>query len=148
MPIYAECGGLMYLGQGLIYQDKHYPMVGVLPVTTRLCERPQGLGYIEATVTAENPYHPLGSVIRGHEFHYSRCIVNDDADPVFCLRIEKGNSCMGSERDGMVAGNVFASYLHLFALGEPHWAVRFVQAADRYRNNNLSSPHGSRIPET
>jgi cobyrinic acid a,c-diamide synthase len=139
MPIYAECGGLMYLGRALVYKGRQYPMAGVLPVTTHLCDRPQGLGYIEAIVTAENPYHPLGSVIRGHEFHYSRCVVHDDANPVFCLKIEKGHGAMGSENDGLIAGNVFASYLHLFALGEPHWAIRFVQAADRYRNHVPSS---------
>ncbi len=133
MPIYAECGGLMYLGRGLVYKDNLYPMAGVLPVTTCLCAKPQGLGYVEATVTAENPYHPLGSVIRGHEFHYSKCVVHEDAPHVYCLEIRKEYGGMVSERDGFLAGNVFAAYLHLFALGEPHWAVRFVQAADRFR---------------
>ncbi len=133
MPIYAECGGLMYLGRGLVYKDNLYPMADVLPVTTCLCARPQGLGYVEATVTAENPYHPLGSVIRGHEFHYSKCVVHDDAPHVYCLEIRKEYGGMVSERDGFLAGNVFAAYLHLFALGEPHWAIRFVQAADRFR---------------
>jgi cobyrinic acid a,c-diamide synthase len=140
MPIYAECGGLMYLGRSLVYNETLYPMAGVLPITTSLCERPQGLGYIEATVTAENPYHPRGAVIRGHEFHYSRCTVHDDAHPLFCLKTEKGHGAMGSDRDGLLAGNVFASYLHLFALGEPHWAIRFVQAADRYRRRSGVKP--------
>ncbi|RJQ86522.1 MAG: cobyrinate a,c-diamide synthase [Desulfobacteraceae bacterium] len=138
LPIYAECGGLMYLGRSLIYKDNRFPMADVLPLTTELCERPQGLGYIEATVTAENPYHPLGAIIRGHEFHYSKCIVHDDAPPLYCLKINKGYDAMGSDRDGLLAGNVFASYLHLFALGEPHWAFRFVQAADRFRSARRS----------
>jgi cobyrinic acid a,c-diamide synthase len=143
MPIYAECGGLMYLGRSLVYQDHLYPMADVLPVTTRLCDRPQGLGYLEATVTAENPYHPLGSVIRGHEFHYSECIIDSDAKPVYCLRIAKGYGGMGSDRDGLIVGKVFASYLHLFALGEPHWAVRFVQAADRFRRSGAQRHENS-----
>jgi cobyrinic acid a,c-diamide synthase len=139
LPIYAECGGLMYLGRALIYKGTPFPMAGVLPLTTELCERPQGLGYIEATVTSENPYHPLGAIIRGHEFHYSKCIVHDDTPPRYCLTINKGYDGMGSDRDGILADNVFASYLHLFALGEPHWAIRFVQAADRFRRGRAST---------
>ena len=133
MPVYAECGGLMFLARNLIYKGNTYPMADVLPVTTEICERPQGLGYIDAAVIKENPYHPSGSIIRGHEFHYSRCFVHDDANPVFCLTVNKGFNGKISDRDGLLSGNVFASYLHLFALGEPHWAGRFVMAAERYR---------------
>jgi cobyrinic acid a,c-diamide synthase len=141
MPIYAECGGLMYLGRDLVYKGNAYPMADVFPITTRLCERPQGLGYIEAAVAVENPYHPLGARIRGHEFHYSQCIVHDEPPPLFCLQIDKTYGAMGSQRDGLLTKSVFASYLHLFALGEPHWAVRFVQAANRFRNAGLNAIH-------
>ncbi len=134
LPIYAECGGFMVLSRSLVYQGAEYPMTGVFPVSTHLCERPQGLGYIDATVTEENPYHPAGSVIRGHEFHYSKCVVDAGAQPAFGLQMARGEG-MGADRDGLVYKNVFASYTHLFALGEPHWAVNLVQAARRRRQS-------------
>ena len=71
-PIYAECGGLMYLGEQLILEGKSYPMVGILPVAFDFFKRPQGHGYTIIKVEGENPYYEVGSEIRGHEFHYSR----------------------------------------------------------------------------
>ncbi len=134
LPIYAECGGFMILSRSLVYEGTEYPMAGVFPVSTQVCPRPQGLGYVEAVVETENPYHPLGSTIRGHEFHYSRCVVDTGSAPVFCLRMDRGFG-MGAEKDGLTHHNVFASYTHLFALGEPHWAVNVVQAARHHRAN-------------
>lgn len=128
MPIYAECGGFMYLSRMLQYKGKEYPMSGVFPVQTQVCSRPQGLGYIDATITADTPYHAKGSIIRGHEFHYSQCIPDDNAKLTFALQMTRGHG-MGAEQDGLVYKNTFASYTHLFALGEPHWAENFVKTA-------------------
>lgn len=131
MPIYAECGGFMYLCKALVQEETISPMAGVLPVETQLCKRPQGLGYIDAEVIEPNPYHPVGTVVRGHEFHYSKCIVENEK-PTFGFRMSKGFG-MGERLDGVIYKNVFASYTHLFALGEPHWAVNFVRAAREYK---------------
>lgn len=135
LPIYAECGGFMVLSRSLVYKGTEYPMTGVFPVSTHLCERPQGLGYIDATVTLDNPYHPAGSIIKGHEFHYSKCVVDEGAAPAFSLQMDRGFG-MGADKDGLIYKNVFASYTHLFALGEPHWAVNLVQAARKRRLHN------------
>ncbi|MCT4627706.1 cobyrinate a,c-diamide synthase [Halodesulfovibrio sp.] len=132
MPIYAECGGFMYLCKALVQETATSPMADVLPVQTQLCKRPQGLGYIDAEVIEPNPYHPLGSVVRGHEFHYSKCIVENET-PTFGFRMSKGFG-MGERLDGLIYKNVFASYTHLFALGEPHWAVNFVRAAHEFKS--------------
>jgi cobyrinic acid a,c-diamide synthase len=137
LPIYAECGGMMYLGRDLVYKEARYPMAGVLPVTTQLCERPQGLGYVDAVVTVDNPFHPLGTILRGHEFHYSRCLVHEGETPVFGLRLDKGCG-MGGQQDGIIAGSVFAAYTHLHALGERHWAGNFVRAAEGYRGKSIT----------
>lgn len=139
LPIYAECGGFMVLSRSLVYKGCEYPMTGVFPVSTHLCDRPQGLGYIDATVTQENPYHPVGSVIKGHEFHYSKCVVDAGAHPAFGLRMDRGFG-MGAKSDGLIRNNVFASYTHLFALGEPHWAVNLVLAARRHRAERTTAP--------
>lgn len=137
MPIYAECGGFMYLCKALVQEGATSPMSGVLPVKTELCNRPQGLGYIDAEVIEPNPYHPVGSIVRGHEFHYSKCIVEDE-QPTFGFRMSKGFG-MGERLDGLIYKNVFASYTHLFALGEPHWAVNFVRAAREFKTGKSIS---------
>ncbi|MFP5257743.1 MAG: cobyrinate a,c-diamide synthase [Acidobacteriota bacterium] len=145
LPIYAECGGFMYLCQGLAVAGTVYPMAGVFPVTTSLCARPQGLGYSLATVVRENPYHPVGTVLRGHEFHYSKCQATlgacDGPDPIlpgpesFALVMERGVGML-SGLDGLMAANTFAAYTHIHADGAPHWADNFVAAALAYGRRN------------
>ncbi|KHK02118.1 cobyrinate a,c-diamide synthase [Desulfovibrio sp. TomC] len=139
LPIYAECGGFMYLCQGLDVAGTVYPMAGVFPVTTTLCARPQGLGYSVARVVRENPYHPVGTVLRGHEFHYSKCQAALGAcagsggpglpgAESFALAMERGVGMLDG-LDGLVTANTFAAYTHIHADGAPHWADHFVAAA-------------------
>ena len=134
LPIYAECGGFMVLAASIERDGIRYPMSGIFPVCAQFCPRPQGLGYVEARVTAENPYFLLGLRLRGHEFHYSRCLGGDpDAlPPAPALTLEKGAG-MGQGRDGLVRGKVWASYLHIFAPAVPQWAPRFTALAAAYR---------------
>jgi len=132
-PIYAECGGFMVLCEELHADGTIYPMAGVFPLATTLCDRPQGLGYAEASVVADNPFHPVGTRLKGHEFHYSRCLARSrytghGSMPVFALRMERGAGMLDG-MDGVVAGNTFAAYTHIHALGAPHWAEGFVRAA-------------------
>ena len=132
MPVYAECGGFMYLGESVTFGERSYPMSGVLPVSTSLCERPQGLGYVEAESELDNPFHPAGTVFTGHEFHYSLCAETGEATPPLALSMRRGTGMLHG-RDGMVSGGVFACYVHLHALGAPHWAPNFVRAAAAFR---------------
>jgi len=130
LPIYAECGGFMYLCEGLHLPDGEHALAGVFPLSTRLCPRPQGLGYVEALVEAENPFHPLGAHVTGHEFHYSACTEPSSAEamPPLALKMLRGHGML-SGRDGLLVGRTFASYTHIHALGAPHWAPAFVRAA-------------------
>ena len=142
MPIYAECGGFMVLCRELRIAGKDYPMSGLFPTRAEFCPRPQGLGYVEATVETENPFHPVGAVLRGHEFHYSRCVALGDLTPTLRLspgvgmsgpgHRAKGLAAQGPDhlksRDGLLIRNTFAAYTHLFAPAVPHWAPRFVMA--------------------
>ncbi|MCM0755949.1 cobyrinate a,c-diamide synthase [Desulfovibrio aminophilus] len=133
LPIYAECGGFMYLCRALEMHGRVYPLAGVFDLSTTLCPRPQGLGYVEALVERDNPFHPTGATVRGHEFHYSACLaatVAGSAD--FALRMTRGQGLFQG-RDGLLRANVFAGYTHIHALGEPHWAPRFAAAAQAYR---------------
>jgi len=130
MPIYAECGGLMYLGEALEL-DRRYEMAGVFPVMFGFCAKPRGHGYTHAVVTGENPFSPVGSELWGHEFHYST-VINDHAtwpNMVFSLTRGKG---IFNKKDAMVVKNVLATYTHIHALGNPGWAPAMVEAARKY----------------
>ncbi|WP_028572112.1 cobyrinate a,c-diamide synthase [Desulfonatronum lacustre] len=138
LPIYAECGGFMYLGQSLICREIVYPMAGVFPVQTMLCAKPQGHGYTVAKVIHPNPFHAVGLEFTGHEFHYSKCVTPLPPDVSFSLEMQRGSG-IDQNRDGLVFRNTFACYTHLHALGVPTWAVNFVAAARRYRENGPES---------
>ncbi len=130
MPIYAECGGFMYLGQFLRFQGQEYPMAGVFPVTTEIHAKPQGLGYVEATVVADTPFFAKGDTLLGHEFHYSR-MTSQDPGLAWALRMERGQG-MGGAADGLIYKNVWAGYTHIHALGAKQWATNFALAAQGF----------------
>jgi cobyrinic acid a,c-diamide synthase len=109
MPIYGECGGLMYLGRGLESETGSHKMVGALPCTTIMTKRLVALGYVKAEVTGHNPLAKLGQTIRGHEFHYSRC--DCDRDASFAYRLCRGKG-IDDGRDGLVENNTIGGYLH------------------------------------
>ncbi|SDB41013.1 cobyrinic acid a,c-diamide synthase [Desulfonatronum thiosulfatophilum] len=136
LPIYAECGGFMYLGESLVCRDSVYPMAGVFPLQTMLCAKPQGLGYTVARVIHPNPFHPVGLEFTGHEFHYSKCVTPLRGDMQFALEMKRGCG-MDQNRDGLTYKNTFACYTHLHALGVPTWARSFVAAARSYQRENL-----------
>jgi cobyrinic acid a,c-diamide synthase len=109
MPIYGECGGLIYLGKGIISDGSEKSMVGALPATTIMTEKLQALGYVEAEVVRDNPVVAMGKTIRGHEFHYSRIEVDADASFAYKLTRGKGTS---DGWDGLVEENTLGGYLH------------------------------------
>jgi cobyrinic acid a,c-diamide synthase len=126
LPVYAECAGLMYLCRSISWQNRSYKMVGVISSEVQLSERPEGHGYVVAEVISENPIFPVGLTIRGHEFHHSILLKLDNL--TFAYRIKRGRG-IASQRDGIVYKNLFASYIHLHALGTPEWAQGFVSLA-------------------
>jgi len=130
LPVYAECGGLMYLGRELEIQGRTYPMAGVFPVTFGLEKKPQGHGYTVLEAETANPYYPVGSQITGHEFHYSRPVRYDEREINLVMKVRRG---YGFDRglDGLVFKNVLATYTHLHALGEQRWAEALVELAAR-----------------
>ncbi|MEJ2100371.1 MAG: cobyrinate a,c-diamide synthase [Desulfobacterales bacterium] len=131
LPIYAECGGLMYLGEELVLGKKSFPMVGVLPVAFDFYPRPQGHGYTVVTVVNENPFYAVGTEIKGHEFHYSRVLKwsGDENDLIFHMQRGVG---ITKEKDGICYKNVLATYTHIHALGTPQWARALVRNAQAY----------------
>ncbi len=128
LPVYAECGGLMYLGQALVLKEGTYPMAGVLPVTFGFSGRPQGHGYTLAEVIAENPFYPVGERIRGHEFHYSSVLQWQGKETDFAFSMKRGIGFLNG-KDGVCYKNVLATYTHIHALGTPSWAKTLVSRA-------------------
>ena len=100
LPVYAECGGLMYLGETLVVAGNAYPMVGALPILFTLQKKPQGHGYTILEADQTNPYYPVGATIRGHEFHYSKAVIKEDQDLDFVFKISRGRGVDG-KRDGV-----------------------------------------------
>ena len=142
MPVYAECGGLMFLARELIVDGASHPMAGVLDLVVEQAARPQGHGYVVAEVDHDNPFFARGTRLRGHEFHYSRVIAGEDAENT-ALRLDRGQG-VGARRDGLVKGRVWASYLHLHALGTPSWAASFAELARAYRRERADGSAGGR----
>ena len=132
LPIYAECGGLMYLARSLTWRGETRRMVGVLPVDVVMHDRPVGRGYVRLRETASHPW-PIGTgeEIRAHEFHYSS-LEHLRLGVTFAYDVTRGHGA-GGGRDGIVVGNVLASYTHLRSVGGNRWAQRFTDYVRRVK---------------
>lgn len=139
LPVYAECGGLMFLSRNLHVDDKTYPMVGVLPIDTALDRKPQGHGYVKVKVKRENPFYESGTELTGHEFHYSFVKGLDTTKTVCAFEVVRGHGIDGA-CDGISLGNVLATYVHIHAYGQPSWAKGLIRMANSYRaNKNINA---------
>lgn len=125
LPIYAECGGLIYLGESIELDGEQYPLVGVFPVRFEMSKKPQAHGYSMFEVDIENGYYPLGTVVKGHEFRYSKVVDWRGAEDQLTVEMKRGTGFTGG-RDGVCYKNVFALYTHVHAEGTPEWAPGFV----------------------
>jgi cobyrinic acid a,c-diamide synthase len=133
LPVYAECGGLMYLARSVKWGERRAQMVGVLPCDIYMTERPQGHGYVELQVAGDNPFFPRGLELRGHEFHNSKV---EPGGLACAFRVMRGSGLDGVH-DGLVYKNVLASYSHLHALSTPNWAPALVVKAKEYHWQQL-----------
>lgn len=143
MPVYAECGGMMYLGEQLVDADGHeYPMAGVLPVITTMQPRLAALGYVTLTATADTLLLLKGERVRGHEFHFST-VKPLVAAATFGLASEGGVG-MGQGLDGICTATLLASYTHLHFAAAPVMAERFVEACKQYQRGTRQAELGAR----
>lgn len=125
LPVYAECGGLMYLARTLNWKGEVYNMVGALPADVVMHERPVGRGYVALETSSDAPWRTgIGQTLRGHEFHYSS-LENVAPELKFAYRVKRGHGVDG-ERDGIVHRKVLASYAHLRSGAGSDWAAQFV----------------------
>lgn len=132
MPVYAECGGLIFLGRSIILEGREYPLAGVFPVTFGIARKPQAHGYSIFVADRDNPFYAPGTRIKGHEFRYSTIVQWDGKAGELTLAMERGTGFMDG-RDGLVRNNVLALYTHILAPGVPEWAASIVRKARLYR---------------
>ena len=122
--VYAECGGLMYLSQGIETLDgARHPLLGLLPAWTRMCPRRQSLGYVEVTLTRDCLWGRSGARLRGHEFHYSELSAHPDCESAYALRYRRSGH---SVAEGFQFGSILASYTHLHFASHPEAVAHFV----------------------
>jgi len=127
-PLYAECGGLMYLCSRLCWKGERRSMVGALDADVEMRDRPQGRGYVRLSETEAFPWPRLESApsdaVAAHEFHHS-AILKPDPDWRYGYTVRRGTGIDGSH-DGIVQGNLLACYSHLRAVGGNRWTDRFL----------------------
>ena len=123
--VYAECGGLMYLAQGIETVDgRRHPLLGLLPAWTRMRSRRQSLGYVEITLTRECLWGQPGERLRGHEFHYSELVNDPDWPTAYDLRYRLSDRV---SHEGFQRGPLLASYTHLHFASRPGAVEQFVR---------------------
>ena len=130
MPIYAECGGLMYLGEKIVSNDEEYEMVGVFKGISTMSEKLQRFGYCNARSKLDTPILKKGQEIRGHEFHYST--FQSNVDTVFDMSKTLYDKSVKKWVGGYLKNNTLATYLHVHFANDII-AENFCQSMDKYK---------------
>lgn len=127
IPLYAECGGFMYLTKQIIdFNGQEHDMVGVIPAKCNMESKLQTVGYVEATALTDSVLCAAGDVLRGHEFHFSQ-MTNDNTPEPFPWAFEFKKTRTGEVYTGGYAyKNIVASYLHMHFAGNEQNALRFL----------------------
>jgi cobyrinic acid a,c-diamide synthase len=132
LPVYAECGGLMYLSRSIEWHGKVAAMVGSIPGDILMEARPQGRGYVQLSENPGSPWpEPLKTRISAHEFHYSR-FKNLDKDARFAFSVRRGAGIDG-KNDGYIYKNLLACYSHQRSTEKNPWTQRFVQFVRQHK---------------
>ncbi len=114
-PVYAECGGYMYLGQSITdFEGREVPLAGLIPMKAEMTRRLQGIGYRRGVFREDNFLGPRGTTVQGHEFHYSRVTYDHEFPPAY--ELFKGDHA--DRMEGYARDNIVASYLHLHFSGQ------------------------------
>ena len=115
LPVYAECGGLIYLSESITVEGRRYPMTGIFPLEFEIADRPVGHGYTMFEVDGENPFYRKGTAVRGHEFRYARVLNPDAAKTIRTVCAMRRGIGVGGGRDGMLVNNCLAVFSHTHA---------------------------------
>ncbi|MBI3755923.1 MAG: cobyrinate a,c-diamide synthase [Deltaproteobacteria bacterium] len=135
LPIYAECGGLMYLGKGLKdFKGKKYEMVGVFPWVSRMLEKRKSLGYREIKASEDCLFLAKGQTMRGHEYHYSE--IDEPSQKIKRVYRITPHTSRLTASEGYLYNNTLASYIHLHFASNPKFAEGFVKLCGRKKSVN------------
>ncbi|SCZ59807.1 cobyrinate a,c-diamide synthase [Thiohalomonas denitrificans] len=124
MPVYAECGGLMYLCRSIRWRGEAAEMAGVMPADAVMHEKPVGRGYVRLQTTGRERWPNAPAALHAHEFHYSS-LENLAPGLTYAYEVTRGAGIDG-HHDGFVYRNLLANYVHLQDVEEHHWTRRFV----------------------
>jgi cobyrinic acid a,c-diamide synthase len=139
LPTYAECGGLMYLSENIIWKGQSAAMVGIIPSDVIMSKKPQGRGYIKLSETEAMPWPyktAKDTIINAHEFHYSR-LEDVQEKGKFAYKVLRGYGING-QYDGWLYKNLLASYAHMRDTDKYHWAKRFVSFARNIKAEKMT----------
>lgn len=129
-PVYAECGGLMYLATAIRTLDgRSHAMVGLIPGETVMCDHLQSLGYVEAETVERSILGPPGLRFRGHQFRYSELRLEREVDCIYSACDRPGSAAFS---EGYRLGNVVASYIHAHWASNPRIAEALVESCGRW----------------
>lgn len=146
LPVYAECGGLMYLAHSIKWNDKQCRMVGIIDTDIIMEKKPQGRGYVQLEETDAHPWPQYTSaieesegnrIINAHEFHYSRFNnigKNAHKNVKFAFSVKRGTGIDG-QSDGYIYNNMLANYTHQRNTRNNPWAERFIDFARTCKSN-------------
>jgi cobyrinic acid a,c-diamide synthase len=124
-PIYAECGGMLYLGESLRVGDVSYAMAGVLPLRGEMTERLVQFGYATVEFAVDCLLGRKGAVVRGHSFHFSRIALHGELATNYRVHYSLSGQ---EELEGFGQRNVLASYIHLHFRANPAVSENFISA--------------------
>jgi cobyrinic acid a,c-diamide synthase len=149
LPAYAECGGLMYLTRSIRWQGHTHEMVGFIPADTVMHDRPQGRGLVILEETPDMPWphsgpEPRAARIQAHEFHYA-ALENLGAGLRFAYRVRRGSG-IADKHDGIILGNLLASFSHLRSSQANPWIERFVNFVRRRKISTESAADSTIVP--
>jgi cobyrinic acid a,c-diamide synthase len=135
-PVYAECGGLMYLGKSILVNHREYEMVDFIPIRTKMMNSFQALGYTIAETVHDNIVSRRHDILIGHEFHHSEVEVLGDLKYAYKMLRGKG---IRDGKDGVMIGNTLATYSHLHVLSYPLMVEHLLDAAKKFnkRKSNV-----------
>ncbi len=140
VPIFAECGGLMYLTESLTYGGRTSKMAGVIPANTNMMNK-RVIGYVAGTTIRDTVIGGKGTRFRGHEFHYSE-LTDLSNKPKFAFQLQKGAG-ISDGYDGIQVGQTLASYSHVHPLSYPNLAANFAESCAKLRDRTA---HSTRSP--
>lgn len=135
MPVYAECGGFMYLMESLTdKQGEAHQMTGIVPASTAMQSKRAALGYREVIARQDTLLLRAGEHARGHEFHYSTVTYQHPENWPYAYETV---GLRGAKLEGYAQGNLLAGYTHLHFASNPHVAERFIAACKAYAEGKL-----------